>query len=344
MYKVKPVSERIVIQSIPTTMYKVKSYVIDSTQATTSQTETISDSQVEELGKQLNNQLKRLEKLCAKTNDLCDELSLNNLVVNTDSNKLSQQKNTNQSSKLDENRLASFAKEQDALLKRMENLTLKTNKVCENLKLSNLLLDMSALSVNANTKSSQTIKKSTTDSSSGTVAAEQPRETLKVDLSLFKNVQRATTKQNKDKPIEDIVINVDPTIKNYTPRLFSFLDQLTLNYKCFFQFQRHNSIQAELKENATLRNRLHNFVDLFEALQLNSIEPRSKYDFSFTYIFRKSENPVPYLSFSSLEKEKVVGEAAILEYLNKSLPSERQVDLAKLKLDGPLSKVLESFY
>jgi hypothetical protein len=56
----------------------------------------------------------------------------------------------------------------------------------------------------------------------------------------------------------------------------------------------------------------------------------------------KVENQSPVLSFSSLEKERVVGEANILQLLNQNLPADRQVNLSQLKNESALSKVLRS--
>jgi hypothetical protein len=48
------------------------------------------------------------------------------------------------------------------------------------------------------------------------------------------------------------------------------------------------------------------------------------------------------LSFSSLEKERVVGEANIVQVLNQALPADRQVNLAQLKNASALTKVIRS--
>ena len=83
-----------------------------------------------------------------------------------------------------------------------------------------------------------------------------------------------------------MVINLDPSATNVT-ELFNFIDQLSSKLRLFVQFHRHGSIQSELNNNDKLRDRLDNFDDLFEQLQLNLNGPRSGYDYGFTLIWRK---------------------------------------------------------
>jgi hypothetical protein len=90
----------------------------------------------------------------------------------------------------------------------------------------------------------------------------------------------------KDQPLEDIVIHLDPSTANLD-QLFNFIDQLSLRSRLFVQFHRHASIQSDLNVNVKLRNRLDNFDDLFEQLQLSLNGSRSTYDHAFTFIWKK---------------------------------------------------------
>jgi aspartokinase len=92
----------------------------------------------------------------------------------------------------------------------------------------------------------------------------------------------------KDKPLEDIVVHLSPTSKNFD-QLFNFVDQLSTKLRVFVQFHRHGSIATTLNSDASIRNRLDNFDDLFEQLRLNLEGPRSAYDYGFTFIWKTCE-------------------------------------------------------
>lgn len=338
MYAVKPICEKVVLQNMPNTMYKVKCYVsvhhADANQTDT----TVSDVIVaEELSKQLNNQLRRLERLCLKTNDLCDELSLNNLVISDVKMKTSTPalSASSSSKSVNQPQLATLSRDQADLFKRIHNLSNRANQLCEDLKLNDLVVDL---------KGSSPVSKSA-DKSSNTQHSSSapilPRKKLQVDLKVFSDIKRITEKQIKDRPIEDIVINLDPKSKNAN-EVFNFVDQMTQKFKCFVHFHRHNTVQGELSANEALSNRLHNFDDLFEALKLNANEPRSRYDYGFTFIWKKSESTEPNLTFSSLDKPKIVGEQKILQFINETLPADKRIDLKTLKAESPLIKVIKS--
>ena len=96
--------------------------------------------------------------------------------------------NQNQFSK-DQSNLAELGRNQDELLKRLNALSLKANKFCQDAKLNDLVYNLSALKLDKNNSNN-----ANTASAQPKLAA--PRQKLKVDLNAIKNVNRASNKVN----------------------------------------------------------------------------------------------------------------------------------------------------
>lgn len=83
-----------------------------------------------------------------------------------------------------------------------------------------------------------------------------------------------------------MAFHVDP---NYLPvLLFSQINRLAVNYKCFVKFHIHGTIlTTEYKTNAKIHSRIENLKELFNKLNLSLSDSRLKYDFGFTFIWKK---------------------------------------------------------
>jgi hypothetical protein len=103
-----------------------------------------------------------------KTNELCDELSLDHLAINDF-------KKYTTSSSTETFKLDTIAKEQADLLKRLENLNLQVSK-----------LSSGQENVDSLTKGIESLN----------LNSVQQRQKLNVDLSQFKGVNRVTSRQN----------------------------------------------------------------------------------------------------------------------------------------------------
>ena len=75
--------------------------------------------------------------------------------------------------------------------------------------------------------------------------------------------------------------------------LFSQINQIAANHKCFVKFHVHDTAQAT--GDAKISERIHNVTELFDKLNLNLNESRLKYDFGFTFVWRKGYNFKFYL-------------------------------------------------
>lgn len=131
--------------------------------------------------KQQSKQFRRLERLSNKTNLLCEDLSLDSLVL--DNAKLS----SSQPGALNQTKLEEFQSKQEALLRKINSLGDRCNQICQDMNLNSLIVDLKSLDLTDNThKSTQTGQKQ--------VKHQQNRTQLQVDLAQFKDVKRASSK------------------------------------------------------------------------------------------------------------------------------------------------------
>ena len=89
--------------------------------------------------------------------------------------------------------MAELSRNQDDLFQRLNALSLKANKFCQEAKLNDLVTNLSALKLSSTNEVAAQSK---------TVAA--PRQKLKVDLNAFKNVKRAAAKVN----VSQCILNI----------------------------------------------------------------------------------------------------------------------------------------
>ena len=70
--------------------------------------------------------------------------------------------------------------------------------------------------------------------------------------------------------------------------LFSQINQIAANHKCFVKFHVHGSVLGEeFEKDAKINARIQNVAELFSKLNLNLSESRLKYDFGFTFVWKK---------------------------------------------------------
>jgi len=303
MYTVKPILENVVLNEIySATLYKCQNYFegMDAIFGGNSSTgASLTPEQLEDLAKQQQKQLRRLNRLTGKTNELCDDISLEHLIIQTKK----PQANANLT-------LEQVNKRQQEQSERLSKINQRLNQICDGLGLVNLKTE------------------SNTDDST---VKQVKIELINVDLNDFKDVKRVPTKVNKDKTtVDDFVINIDGN-SNLPYKLFYFLDQLTLKQKSYVKYHLHHASKKD-DSNQTDQYRLENVQHLFSQLKLDVYEPRSNYDSGLTFISKKSgtSDQLPVLVIS--EKNKIVGEDNIIEYLNYQLfglDKSKRVDVSQ---------------
>ncbi|CAF1019198.1 unnamed protein product [Brachionus calyciflorus] len=310
MYKVRPLQDKVVIKSLPTCMYKTKPFFNeDNLNFGSNLVEPLANLslvELEELSKQQGKQLRRLERLLTKSNEFCEDLRLDNLVIHTSQNS--------------QHKLEEAYKKQEALFQKIENLTQKVNKVVQEMNLNSVTESLA----NVNLRQNETRKQ---------------RQRYNVDLSLFKEIKRANIKVLTDRNVEDLVFYVNPN--NIPLDLLNFFDVLSQETKSFIKFYVHSSISSDIQQNYELENKLLSIGELFEGLSLSVNDSRVSYDFGFTFIWRKMESNEQELKFSN--GTIVSGEAKIAQSINELLPQQiSEVRLKQNKASSPLIKILKT--
>lgn len=211
--------------------------------------------------------------------------------------------------------MENLTKQQEKQFRRLERLVKSSNELCDDLKLSHLVIQEAKIQNTETNKIEYLFKKQenlfqkieqlnvkvqktceqkglkniVTDFEKMTINSteikvkDKTREPFKIDLTLFNNIKRVCSKVS-DKNIEDIVIYADPSA--VPVQLLNLFDLLSQNIKAFIKFYVHSSILNQL--NTEIENKILNIQDLFELLSLGINNKRVEYDLGLTFIWRKS--------------------------------------------------------
>jgi hypothetical protein len=320
MYQVKPISENVTITDLPTSMYKVNSFYPEM-----SATQSTDPIEIDQLLKHQEKQLRKLNRLQERSNNLCEELNLDDLIIND--RPIGETLASSSSISI----IDDLNKKQESQLQKLNLIGEKLNKFCEQFDL------------NLNINDKQTASTATT-----TTPLLPIKSNIKWDEKVFENLKRPTNKVLSESVLEDLAIQLDP---DYMPvLLLSQINQFAANLKCFIKCHVHGSVLATSGTNSKILNRINDVNELVSRLKLDLGDLRSKYDFGFTFVWKKADKPENQISVgtnTSQFKEKICGEVNIMKHLNTLITETNlRVDVDALKKNSSkdsLIKLLKQF-